>query len=71
MSKSLKLSSLSLTRFLWMLALMLLTHHSFAQSYTGKMGIEASSDVFVDLVKQSYCYDKPDGAGGRTSLILA
>ncbi len=38
-----------------------------AQSYAGRMGVEAASDVFVNMVNQSYRWDKTDGAGGWVS----
>ncbi|NJO02040.1 MAG: hypothetical protein HC880_10405 [Bacteroidia bacterium] len=39
-----------------------------AQPYAGRLGVEAPGDVFVDIVKMSYRWDKPDGAAGWTSL---
>lgn len=35
-----------------------------AQKYAGKMGVEAGGDAFVDIVKTSYRWAKPDGSLG-------
>ena len=37
--------------------------------YSGRLGVEASGDAFVDLVKQNYRWEKPDGHGGWTKLL--
>jgi len=39
-----------------------------AQKYAGKMGVEAGGDAFVDVVKTSYRWAKPDGSGGWVDL---
>jgi hypothetical protein len=44
---------------------------ALAQTYAGRMGVEAPGDVFVDIVKQSYRWDKPNGSGGWTGLTSA
>ena len=33
------------------------------------LGVEASDDAFVNLVRESYRWDKPDGHGGWTGLL--
>ena len=55
----------------WAIALTLFTQTLFGQPYAGKMGVESPGDVFIDLVKQSYRWDKPDGSGGWTGLTAA
>jgi hypothetical protein len=39
--------------------------------YPGRLGVEASGDAFVDLVKENYRWEKPDGHGGWTKLTRA
>lgn len=41
---------------------------AFAQPYPGRLGVEASRDAFVDLVRQSYRWEKPDGKSGWAEL---
>jgi len=36
--------------------------------FPGRLGAEASDDAFVDLVKQNYRWEKPDGHGGWAKL---
>ena len=40
-----------------------------APPFPGRLGVEASDDAFVNLVRQSYRWDKPDGQGGWTKLL--
>jgi hypothetical protein len=35
-----------------------------AAPYAGKLGVEANGDAFVDVVRQSYRWEKPDGHDG-------
>ena len=37
-------------------------------SFPGRLGVEASGDAFVDLVKQSYRWERADGHGGWAKL---
>jgi hypothetical protein len=39
-----------------------------APPYRGRLGVEASSDAFVDVVRQSYRWEKSDGQGGWIKL---
>ena len=40
-----------------------------APPFHGRLGVEASDDAFVNLVRESYRWDKPDGHGGWTGLL--
>jgi hypothetical protein len=37
--------------------------------FPGRLGVEASADAFVDVVKQNYRWEKPDDQGGWTKLL--
>ncbi|MGC9943441.1 MAG: hypothetical protein ABSE48_16565 [Verrucomicrobiota bacterium] len=37
--------------------------------YTGRLGVEAADDAFVDIVKQNYRWEKPDSQGSWTKLL--
>jgi hypothetical protein len=39
-----------------------------APPYPGRLGVEAAADAFVDVVKEDYRWDKPDGSGGWAKL---
>ena len=39
-----------------------------ASPFSGRLGVEASGDAFVDLAKQSYRWQKADGHGGWAAL---
>ncbi len=57
------------TKALWPLAVMLFLYTAIdAQSYTGRLGVEAPDDVFIDIVKKDYRWNKPNGAGGWAAL---
>jgi hypothetical protein len=57
-------------RFAFLLALIIagMGSQTSAQKYAGKMGVEAGGDAFVDVVKTSYRWAKPDGSGGWVDL---
>ena len=40
-----------------------------APPFPGRLGVEASDDAFVNLVRESYRWDKPDGHGDWTKLL--
>ena len=42
-----------------------------AAPYAGRLGVEATADAFVDIVKQNYRWDKPDAKAGWTKLLPA
>jgi hypothetical protein len=44
---------------------------SASPPFPGRLGVEASGDAFVDLVRQNYRWEKPDGHGGWTKLARA
>ncbi len=62
-------------RFLLLLAAcgLVLQAGAFAATapYTGRLGVEASGDAFVDMAKQSYRWQKDDGRGGWAKLERA
>jgi hypothetical protein len=63
-----------MNRFLrfWLVAALLAACHSVsiaAPPFPGRLGVEASADAFVDIVKPSYRWEKPDGHGGWTKLL--
>jgi hypothetical protein len=63
-----------MNRFLrfWLVAALLAACHSVsiaAPPFPGRLGVEASADAFVDIIKQSYRWEKPDGHGGWTKLL--
>jgi len=62
----------SCTRFLiagWLLTT--LTSPGTAQNYRGRLGVEASGDAFVDIVRESYRWETPDQKGGWKSVSAA
>jgi len=54
-----------------LVAMLLATYPSMslaAPPFPGRLGVEASDDAFVDVVRESYRWEKPDGKGGWTAL---
>ena len=63
-----------MNRFLhfWLVTALLAVCHfpSFAAPpFPGRLGVEASDNAFVNLVRQSYRWEKPGGHGGWTKLL--
>jgi len=56
--------------FLLILICGLAFHSGIAASvpYPGRLGVEAAGDAFVDIVRENYRWEKPDGRGGWTQL---
>ncbi len=48
-----------------------LTPAAVAQKYRGKLGVEASGDAFVDIVRESYRWQTPDHQGGWKDVSTA